>query len=150
MRFALILLNVIAGVVSVGVLGLLLGAFLDPTGSLYAVVASSVWAAFCPFLFIASALSCLAAVTAYAKGRIWLGGMVMTTSMSAMLGAGYIVARIGLAASAAGGAVDMPALPMIGDMDKLAPVVVETFRYVDRRIRARRSIFPLCRRIPLL
>jgi acetyl esterase/lipase len=130
-RHAPVLLTVLAGVVSVGVLGLVIGAFLDPTGSRYAVVASSVWAPFGPFVFLASTFACIAAVSAWVKGRVRLGGFVMATSITAMIGAGYIVARIGLAASAAGGAVDLPAALMIGDMDKPAPDVVEIFRTVD-------------------
>jgi acetyl esterase/lipase len=64
------------------------------------------------------------------NGLARLARPVLTLSMITMLGASYIIARIGLASAAAGGSIDLPASLMIGDMDEPAPDVVATFRTV--------------------
>lgn len=52
-RFALIVL-LVAGLLGLVLCGLVTGAFLDPTGGYWAVIAPSVWAPFGPFLLLAA------------------------------------------------------------------------------------------------
>lgn len=130
-RLVPIILAVPATLVSLAVLGLVIGAFLEPTGSLYAVVGSMVWTTFGPFLLLAALAACLLGVALRLSGSRRLGGPVLALSAAGMIGAGFILARIGLAATAAGGTVDLAAAFMLGSMEEPAPDRVETVRTVE-------------------
>lgn len=131
MRLVLIILPSLAALVSVVVLGLLIGAFLDPTSSLFAVVGSMVWAPFGPFLLLGTILAFLLGLAARRKGLRRFGVVVLALSVPGIIGAGFILSRIGLAATAAGGVIDVPASLMLGKMDEPAPDVVETVRTIE-------------------
>jgi acetyl esterase/lipase len=130
-RFALIILTLVSALLGVAVLGLVIGAFLDPTSSLYAVVGSMVWAPFGPFLLLAALLAFLFGVAARMNGLRSLGDVVLALSTLGIIGSGFILARIGLAATAAGGSIDLPATFLLERMDEPAPDVVETIQTVE-------------------
>ena len=131
MRLALVILTVLAAVVSVVVIGLVIGAFLAPTGSLFAVVGSMVWAPFGPFLLLAALAAFCVGVAARLRGPGRLGSAVLALSALGILGAAGIITRIGVAALAAGATIDLPATLRLGAMDRPAPDVVETVRLVE-------------------
>jgi acetyl esterase/lipase len=133
MRLALIMLTVLAALVSVAVLSLVIGAFLAPTSSLFAVVGSTVWAPFGPILLLAGLGAFGVGVVARLRGPAGLGSALIAVSTLGLIGAGYILARIGFAAVAAGGTVDLPASLKLGAMDAPAPDAIETFRIVDAK-----------------
>ena len=97
MRLALVIATVLAGLVGVTVLGLVIGAGLRPTGNLYAVIGSMVWAPFGPVLLLAALLAFAIGVAARLGGLRRLGGAVAALSALGTAGAGVIVARISLA-----------------------------------------------------
>ncbi len=131
MRPVAIILAVLAALVSLAVLGLVTGAFLAPTSSLYAVIGAMVWAPFGPFLLIAVLVAFAVGVAARRSGPHRLAGAVLALSGLGTIGAGFILARIGVAAVAAGGAVDLPATLRLAAMDEPAPDIVETVRTVE-------------------
>lgn len=137
MRSALILITLVAAIHVFAVLGLVTGAFLDPTSGIWAVVGASVWAPFGPFLLLGALLSlALGLVTARHAARRF-GGAVAVFAAIAMAGSAVILIRIGQAASAAGASVDLPATLLLGSMSVPAPDAVDTFRVVDAtRLRA--------------
>lgn len=113
------------------ILALAIGAFLKPTSSLYAVVASMVWAPFGPFLLLSALLAFVVGLAVRMSGLRRLGTVVLVLATPSILGSGVILARIGLAASLAGAMIDLPATLMPGRMDSPAPDVVETVRTID-------------------
>lgn len=131
MRLVLVIVTVLAGLVGVTVLGLVIGGSLGPTGSLYAVIGSMVWAPFGPFLLLAALVAFAIGVAARLGGLRRLGGTVVVLSALGIAGAGVIVARISLAALAAGATLDLPATLRPEPMDQPAPDLVETVRTVE-------------------
>lgn len=130
MRFVMVIPMALAVLVCVAVLGLIIGAFLAPTGSLYAVVGSMVWAPFGPFLLLAVLVTFGFGVAARLHGPSRLGDALLALSVIAIIGAGFILGRIAVAAMAVGATIDLPATLMLGAMDEPAPDVVEAFRTV--------------------
>ncbi|MFP1632733.1 alpha/beta hydrolase [Zhengella sp. ZM62] len=130
MRPALIVLALLAALIGFAVLGLVIGAFLDPAGSMFAVIGSVVWTTYGPFLLLAAIASCLVGIVAMANRMRRLGGLALAVSAAGAIGACYILVRIGLAANAAGGSIDLPATLMLEEMSEPAPDMVETVRTV--------------------
>ena len=131
MRRLLVIVTALAALAGGAVLGLVIGAFLAPTSGLFAVVGSMVWATFGPFLLLAGFLSFGVGVAARRAGWRRLGGTVLALGVPGIVGAGYILARIGSAAMIAGGTVDIPASFRLGPMDVPGPDLVETVRTVE-------------------
>lgn len=131
MRLPIIVLAILAIIGSLSVLLLATGAFADPAGSLFAVVGSMVWATYGPFLFLVALAAILIGIAVRVAGPKRLGTLTLALSSFAIVGAGYILARIVLAAMAAGGTIDLPATLSLDDMTEPAPDVVETFDIVD-------------------
>lgn len=131
MRFVLIILAVLAALICIVILGLVIGAFSDPTGSLFAVVGSMVWPTLGPFFLLAALMAAVIGFAARLSGLQRLGGLVLTVSALSVIGAGFILGRIGLAAIAAGGDIDPFATLRLADMEEPAPDVVETFETVE-------------------
>ena len=127
----MIVLTVLSGLLAMAVLGLIAGAFLSPTASLFAVVASMVWAPFAPFLILVALAACLLGLFARSFGSRRLGNITVAASTLGIVGSGFILARIWLAASAAGGQIDLPASFMLSRMDAPAPDMVEIIRTID-------------------
>lgn len=130
-RSVLILVALVGCLAGVAVTGLALGALLPPTGSLFAVVGSMLWAPFGPFLLAAALLGCLCGLVARRGGLRGLGALALAASVPALAASGFILARIGLAAAAAGATVDLPATFLPGPMDQPAPDAVEIIRTVE-------------------
>lgn len=128
MRFALIIAASVSALSCVAVIGLAIGAFLGPTSSLYAVVGSMVWAPFGPFLLLTTILAFVFGVAARLNDLRRLGAVLRVTSILGMLASAYILARIGLAATAAGAVIDLPVTLALVRMDEPAPDVVQTIR----------------------
>lgn len=127
MRFVLIIITILAALICTVVLGLVIGAFADPAGSLFAVVGSMVWATFGPFLLLAALMAGVIGAVARLSGPKRLGGLVLAMSALSVTGAGFILCRIGLAALAAGGTIDPLAALRLGKMADPAPDTVEIF-----------------------
>lgn len=130
-RHAVIAFTMLSCLLALAVLGLIIGAFLSPTASLFAVVGSMVWAPFGPFLMLIALVSCLCGIAACKVGLRRLGSITVAASMLGVVGSGFILARIWLAASAAGGQIDLPASFLLSRMDVPAPDMVETIRTID-------------------
>lgn len=128
MRFALIVLALLSALIGFVVLGLVIGAFIDPAGSLFAVIGSSVWTTYGPILLLGAVVSCLVGIIVMTSGMRRLGGLTLAMSAAGAVGACYILVRIGLAANAAGGTIDLASTLMLEDMGEPAPDLVETFR----------------------
>lgn len=107
MRLGMTVMTLVSGIVAIGLLGLMVGAFLNPTSSLWAVIGSSVWAAFGPFLLVAafSALALGLVAHAYLPSR--LGSAVLLLAAFGVIGALFILGRIGLAAHGSGASVNV-------------------------------------------
>ena len=131
MRSALIIIALVAGLQALFVIGLVLGAFLDPASGRWAVIGSSVWAPFGPFLLLGALLSLAAGWLARRHASRRLGSAVALSAAIALAGSAVILFRIGQAASAAGASVDLPATLVLGAMDVPAPDTVETVRVVE-------------------
>jgi acetyl esterase len=131
MRSALAMLSVLAALVAVTVLGLVFGAFLAPTSSLFAIVGSMVWAPFGPFLLLAVLVTFTIGVVVRIRGLRRLGGAVLALSALGIAGAGFIIARIVFAAMESGATIDLPATFRLGAMDRPAPDIIETFRTAE-------------------
>lgn len=125
------MVTVLAALVGVAVLGLAFGAFLDPTGNLFGVIGSMVWAPFGPFLLLAALVAFAVGVAGRLGGLRFFGGVVAVISALGVAGAGGILARISLVGLAAGATLDLPAMLRLGAMDRPAPDLVETFRTVE-------------------
>lgn len=131
MRYAMIAFTLLSCLMALAVLGLIVGVFLSPTGSFFAVVGSMVWAPFGPFLPLIALVACLIAIVSRSFGLQRLGSITVATSTLAVVGSGYILARIWLAASAAGGQIDLLGSFMLSRMDMPAPDMVEIIRTID-------------------
>ena len=130
-RMSLIILALLGSVASAVVIGAVIGAFADPTSSLFAVLGSMVWATFAPFLFLATLAACLAGIVVSMAGMRRLGRLALVLGLIGMIGAGFILTRIGLASVAAGGEINLRAALMLGTMQAPAPDSVETVQIVD-------------------
>lgn len=131
MRAALLFLTLVAGVLALAVLALIVGAFLDPTASTWAVIGSMLWAPFGPFLLLGTVLALGVGLVARRQGLRRLGQAVAGLAALGLAGSIYILGRIGGAALAAGATVDVAATFLPGRMDAPAPDAVETFRRVE-------------------
>lgn len=129
-RIALYLAALTALAIAAVVALLVIGAFLDPTASLWGVAGSAVWAPFGPFLLLAVLLALAIGLAARRYGPRRLGMAVLVLAIPALLGSAYILGRIASAAIAAGATVDLPATLMPARMDAPAPDVVQRFRRV--------------------
>lgn len=130
MRFVLVVLSVVAIAGSLAVLLLVAGAFFDPTSSLFAVIGSMVWATWGPFLLLIALAAVLVGLGAR-RARIGrLGGLVLLLAVPALAGASYIVARIGLAALAAGARLDPLATLSIATIEAPEPDRIVTMEDV--------------------
>src|SRR6056297_899869 len=106
MRFVLVVLLVVAVVGSSAVLLLVLGAFSDPTNSLFAVIGTTVWATWGPFLLLFALVAVLVGIAGQ-RARIGrLGGVALLVAVPALASATDILARIVLAAGSAGASLD--------------------------------------------
>lgn len=130
-RVALLILTVLATIASVAVIVAVIGAFADPTSSLLAVLGSMVWATLGPFLMLATLVASLIGIAMLLNGMRRLGGLVLVLSTVGMIGAGFILTRIGLAALAAGGEINPRAAFMLAAMQEPAPDIVETVQIVE-------------------
>lgn len=131
MNFALTVLTFLAALCSLAVLGLIAGAFADPTGSLFAVVGSMVWTTYGPFLFLVALMAVALGVAARVAGWKGFGNVSLALSSLALIGAGYILSQITLAAVTAGGAIDPLSTLSLEAMQEPAPDIVETFDIID-------------------
>src|SRR6056297_1999155 len=130
MRFVLVVLLVVAVVGSSAVLLLVLGAFSDPTNSLFAVIGTTVWATWGPFLLLFALVAVLVGIAGQ-RARIGrLGAVALLVAVPALASATYILARIVLAAGSAGAALDPLAALSLGDIEAPAPDEVETMERV--------------------
>ncbi|MCC5956753.1 MAG: alpha/beta hydrolase [Natronohydrobacter sp.] len=130
-RISLTVLALLGIVASAAVICAAIGAFVDPTSSLFAVIGSMVWAPFGPFLFLATLAACLAGFMLRMMGMRRLGGLVLVLAVPGTIGAGFILTRIALAGVAAGAEINLPAVVMLGTMEEPAPDSVETVRSVE-------------------
>jgi acetyl esterase/lipase len=131
MRLSMIVLAILASIGSLAVLCLVIGAFADPTGSLFAVVGSMVWTTYGPFLFLFALVALLIGVSVRVCGSKRIGTLTLALSSLALAGAGYILTRIVVAAATAGGTVNLSATLSLEAMTEPAPDVVETFNVVN-------------------
>lgn len=131
LRLTLIIVALLAIILCVAILGLILGAFLPPTSSLFAVLGSMVWAPFGPFLLVAVLAAGLIGLLARARGPRRLGALLVVLSTLGIAGAGYVLLRIGWAATSAGAHLDLMSAFTPGRMDEPAPDVVETVRSIE-------------------
>ena len=130
MRIALTLLALLAALVSFVILGLAIGAFLEGNSSYYAVISSMVWPTLGPFLFVTAVAACLTGAAVMLSGQRRLGGLTLVLATVATIGAAYILARIGVAAFAAGAMIDLRASFLLEEMSEPAPDIVETVQTV--------------------
>lgn len=113
------------------VLGLVIGAFLDPTSSIWAVIGSSVWAPFGPLLLLAVLFALAVGLVARRRGLRRSGMAVLVFALPAVIGAIFILGRMAWAAIAGGASIDVAATLIPRPIDEPAPDVVETFGTVD-------------------
>lgn len=130
MRIGSLLAASISLVLSLGVLCLGGGAFLDPTGSRFAVIGTTVWTTFGPHLVLASMASLVLAILPRFLCRRPLGRLVPSVAVVACLGSGFIVYQIMSATISAGGSVNLSAAVFLGDMEAPPPDMVETVHIV--------------------
>lgn len=130
MRFAVIVLLVVAAVTGLAVLCLVIGAFADPTGSLFAVIGSMVWSTFGPHLLLTALAASLIGILICRVGLGLLGGLVLVLSVPALAGAGYVVARMAVAGVSAGAEIEPLRTLALGSMQEPAPDLIETFETV--------------------
>lgn len=130
MRIGSFLSATLSLVLSLGVLCLVAGAFLDPTGSRLAVIGATVWTTFGPHLFLAAVASLVVAVLPRVLSRQPFGKVAPIVSMVACLGSGFIVFQIIAATISAGGSANPAVALRLGDMEAPPPDAVETVRVV--------------------
>jgi acetyl esterase/lipase len=131
MRILGIALGLLAAAVSIAVLLLVVGAALDPTGSRFAMIGATVWTTFGPHLLLGAVLALLIAFLAYRSGSRRIGGLALATSVLSVVGAGFILLRIVLATTAAGGSIDPVAALALGKMTVPDPDAIETVATVE-------------------
>jgi acetyl esterase/lipase len=131
MRASMIVLSLLGFAASVFVISAVIGALVDPTSSHFAVLASMVWATFGPFLILAALLAFIIGIVVRFAGMRRLGGVVVMFSVPGLVGAGFILARIGLAAVAAGAEINLRAAFMLSAMTEPAPDIVQTIQSID-------------------
>ncbi len=131
MRSALITITLISAIQALVVMGLVLGAFRAPTSGSWAVIGSTVWAPFGPFLLLGALLSLALGLLTRRHVSPRFGSAVALLAAIGTAGSAFILFRIGQAASAAGVSVDLPATLFLADMDVPQPDAVETFRVVE-------------------
>ncbi|MEQ9056255.1 MAG: alpha/beta hydrolase [Roseovarius confluentis] len=112
------------------ILGLAIGAFLEGNSSYYAVISSMVWPTLGPFLFVTAVAACLTGAAVMLSGQRRLGGLTLVLATVATIGAAYILARIGVAAFAAGAMIDLRASFLLEEMSEPAPDIVERVQTV--------------------
>lgn len=126
-----LLVSLLALIAALTILGLAIGATLDPTRSAYANLSSAVWTTFGPHFTLGG----LAAVVFALLGRAWgprfFGTIAAVASIAAVLSAGYIVSHIVMAATAAGGSANPLSGLLLGPMTQPPPDRMETIATVD-------------------
>ncbi len=130
MRFILTVLSIMALTTSMAVLCLVVGAFFDPTSSLFAVIGSMVWMTWGPFLLLTALVAVLIGIFGRRAQIGWLGDITLVLAVPAMIGAAYILARILVAAGSAGAVLDPLATLSLADMRSPAPDEIETMEHV--------------------
>jgi acetyl esterase/lipase len=130
MRFAVIVLLVVAAVTGLAVLCLVIGAFADPTGSIFAVIGSMVWSTFGPHLLLTALAASLIGILGCRVGPGLLGGLVLALTVPVLAGAGYIVARMADAGVSAGAEIDPLRTLALGSMQEPAPDLIETIESI--------------------
>jgi acetyl esterase/lipase len=131
MRIAGLVFGIVAALAAIAVLLLVIGAFLDPAGSGFAMTGAMMWTTFGPHLLLVALAALVLAVLALRAGARALGRFAAAASVLALAGAGWILLRIVLATTAAGGSVDPLAALALGKMTLPPPDAVETFATVD-------------------
>jgi acetyl esterase/lipase len=130
MRFLLTILSILAIAGGAAVLALVLGAVLDPAGSLFAVIGSMVWMTWGPVLTLVALAAMLVGI-AGRRARVGApAALALMLAGPALAGASYILARIALAALAAGATLDPLGTFAIRDMKVPPPDRVETMERV--------------------
>ena len=113
------------------VLGLAVGAALDPTASYFATMASSLWTTFGPHFILVAAIALVLAVVAWRWGPPWPGRVAMALSGLSLVASVYVVGSIMVAAASAGGGINPVVGLMLGKMGEPAPDKTVTVASVD-------------------
>jgi len=130
MRIGSFLATTLSLLLSLGVLCLVTGAFLDPTGSRLAVIGTTVWTTYGPHLFLASLVSLVLAILLPVLFRRPFRKVVPAAAVVACVGSGFIVFQIMSATMSAGGSVSLSAALLLGDMEDPPPDAVEMVHVV--------------------
>ena len=130
-RMLLIILALLSLGGSIIIICAVLGAFADPTSNWVAVLGALVWTTIGPFLFLATLATFLAGLFLRWRSMSRLGGVIVTLSVIGMMGAGFILTRIWLAAMAEGGEINLRAAFMLRSMEESAPDIVETVQVIE-------------------
>lgn len=119
---------------AVGVLGLALGAALDPTSSYYANMSSSLWTTFGPHFVMLSLVALLISVVVSRWEPSWLGRAAVALSGLSVVGAAFIVGSVMAASALAGGTVNPVSGLMLGKMGEPPPDQTVTVATVDGEV----------------
>lgn len=129
--WVLLLMCLTAIAAALVVLGLAIGAALDPTSSYYATMSSSLWPTFGPHFTVVALIATLSAVAGWFWGPLPVGRIAMGLSGVSLLGAAYIVGSIIVASASAGGSINPIAGLMLGEMGEPSPDHMATMTTVD-------------------
>ena len=113
------------------VLGLAIGAALDPTSSSYAYASSSLWTTLGPHFIILALTALLLAAIGWLRGPRFLGRIALALSTLSLIGAAYIVGSIIAAVAAAGGSINPITGLFLRPIDEPPPDRVEHVTDVD-------------------
>jgi len=126
-----IAVGLISIVLALPVVALALGAFLDPTGSAFAMIGAMLWTTYGPHLLIVALFALLLATIARRRGARRTGGLALGAAGIAVLLAGFILVRIVVAVLAAGGTINPIAALALGPMTEPPPDLLETVTSVE-------------------
>lgn len=129
--WSLALASLSAIAVALAVVALAIGAALEPTSSMFASTASSLWTTFGPHFTLLGLAATLVSAATWVWGPVWLGRIATPLSTLSLLGAGYIVGSILSATVAAGGRIDLIAALSLGKMTEPSPDQTVTVTVVD-------------------
>ena len=90
-----------------------------------------VWATYGPFLLLSASAATVISAAVRMVGSKWVGTLTLALSSLALIGAGYIVAQILLAAVTAGATVNPLSTLSLEEMEEPEPEVIETFDTID-------------------
>lgn len=121
-----IAVGLISIVLALPVVALALGAFLDPTGSAFAMIGAMLWTTYGPHLLIVALFALLLATIARRRGARRTGGLALGAAGISVLLAGFILVRIVVAVLAAGGTINPIAALALGPMTEPPPDLLET------------------------